>query len=77
MDKSTVVILRIAKSANSSLNFSYNSGVATPTGTPPLVKGEFYRSIQAILRIFVAPGVPNGTPAVITTRWPISPIFSR
>ena len=30
------------------------------------------RSTQAILR--VAPGVPNGTPAVMTTRWPGSAI---
>src|SRR5260370_14344906 len=43
----------------------------------PLGKGEFQRSTQAILRIFVAPGVPNGTPAVMTTRWPTSAIFSR
>jgi len=27
-----------------------------------------HRSTQAILRTFVAPGVPNGTPAVMTTR---------
>src|SRR5271166_1417474 len=43
----------------------------------PLAKGESQRSIQAILRIFVAPGVPNGTPAVMTTRWPTSAMFSR
>ena len=33
-----------------------------------LGKGELYRSTQAILRVLVAPGVPNGTPAVMTTR---------
>src|SRR5215813_5715488 len=43
----------------------------------PLGKGEFYRSTQAILRTLVAPGVPNGTPAVMTTRCPGSAIFSR
>ena len=26
--------------------------------------------IQAMWRMFVAPGVPKGTPAVITRRWP-------
>src|SRR6185312_1048787 len=29
-----------------------------------------YSSTHAILSTLVAPGVPNGTPAVTTTRWP-------
>ena len=36
-----------------------------------LIKNELY-SIQAMRRIFVAPDVPNGTPAVITIGSPTS-----
>src|SRR5215467_1883861 len=35
------------------------------------------RSTQAILKTLVAPGVPNGMPAVMTTRWPGWAIPSR
>src|ERR1700680_1985916 len=36
-----------------------------------------YRSTQAMRSTLVEPGVPNGTPAVITTRWPGPAISSR
>ena len=41
-----------------------------------MVKQSNYHSTQAILNIFVAPGVPNGTPAV-TTRGMREPQMAR
>src|ERR1051326_7680434 len=39
--------------------------------------GWIYRSTQAMRRMLVEPGVPNGTPAVMTTRCPGPAISSR
>ena len=36
-----------------------------------------HRSTQAMRRTLVEPGVPNGTPAVMTRRWPDPAISSR
>jgi hypothetical protein len=72
-----VASLLLAKCANPSLNSSCKFRRSSRDRHAPPAKGEFQRSIQAILRMFVAPGVPNGTPAVMTTRWPISAIPSR
>ncbi len=48
-------------------------------GDSLLIESRFrtQRSIQAMRRTLVEPGVPNGTPAVMTTRWPEPAISSR
>lgn len=73
-DTEAIVLATIIKSIV--LGLVLGATVAS-AALPAAPAARCQRSTHAILRTLVAPGVPNGTPAVITTRWPGSAIFSR